>query len=172
MKIAFTGKRKINNSIDFLNSKDWKKISESIYNYLFDLMSLDTTKEYHFITGGALGTDLMCFGIIETIKSMHPQFKIKNELAIPHDNHFAKWSEDWKYKFNKCLEFADMITKVEYLDSYKSNNTYQKLQKRNEYMIDQSELIIAVWDSIEKGGTWNAIKYAKTKNKKIEYFYV
>lgn len=167
MKICFTGKRKINNNIDFLNSKDWDLITQEIYDYLFDLMNKNLNEEYHFITGGALGTDLLAFGCIETFKSEHKQFKIINEIAIPFKGYEAKWNDIWKKRLTKVLTVADIRTNVEDINNYKSKSAYQKLQKRNEYMIDNSDLVIAVWDQIEKGGTWNAIKYAETKNKKI-----
>ncbi len=35
-------------------------------------------------------------------------------------------------------------------------------------MVDKSELVIAVFNGIEKGGTWYTIKYAKSKNIIIE----
>ena len=35
-------------------------------------------------------------------------------------------------------------------------------------MVDKSELVIAVFNGIEKGGTWYTINYAKNKNKVIE----
>jgi uncharacterized phage-like protein YoqJ len=35
-----------------------------------------------------------------------------------------------------------------------------KMQKRNEYMVDNSDFVIAVFDGEQKGGTFNCIKYA------------
>ena len=43
------------------------------------------------------------------------------------------------------------------------------MQKRNKYMVDQSDLVIAVWDGKKVGGTWNTIKYAKSKEKQVIY---
>jgi uncharacterized phage-like protein YoqJ len=40
------------------------------------------------------------------------------------------------------------------------------MQKRNEYMIDKSDYVIAVWDG-SPSGTGNTVRYAKQKNKKI-----
>lgn len=36
-------------------------------------------------------------------------------------------------------------------------------------MVDRSELVVAFWGGKEFGGTFNTIKYAKRKNKKIEF---
>jgi Uncharacterized protein conserved in bacteria len=42
-----------------------------------------------------------------------------------------------------------------------------KMQVRNEWMVDHSERIAALWDG-SKGGTGNCIKYAQNKNKTID----
>lgn len=169
MKICFTGRRKIKGSIDFINNESWKQVTENIYDYLFELMDSKPNEEFHFISGGALGTDLLAFVTIEIIKEMHPQFKIINELAVPFKGYEEKWSDDWKLKLSTILTKANKVTLVSEIEKYKSNNAFQQLNKRNEYMIDESDLVIAVWDSIEKGGTWNAIRYARKHNKEIKY---
>ena len=40
------------------------------------------------------------------------------------------------------------------------------MQKRNEYMVDLADKVIAVWDS-SKGGTANCVKYAEKVGKEI-----
>ncbi len=40
--------------------------------------------------------------------------------------------------------------------------------KRNRYIVDKSELVIAVFNGIQKGGTWYTINYAHKENKHIE----
>ncbi len=43
------------------------------------------------------------------------------------------------------------------------------MQKRNEYMVDKSNLVLAIWNGDKSGGTWNTIKYAMKKGKNIRY---
>jgi len=40
------------------------------------------------------------------------------------------------------------------------------MQKRNEYMVDNADIVIAVWDGT-KGGTCNCVRYAKKLGKDI-----
>ena len=40
------------------------------------------------------------------------------------------------------------------------------MQKRNEYMVNESDKVIAVCDG-SKSGTYNCIKYAENQNKEI-----
>lgn len=37
-------------------------------------------------------------------------------------------------------------------------------------MVDAADIVLAVWDGKEWGGTWNTIKYARDKGKDIRYF--
>lgn len=43
-----------------------------------------------------------------------------------------------------------------------------KMQIRNEYMVENCDLLIAVWDKSD-GGTANCVKYAKSQRKNIIY---
>lgn len=59
------------------------------------------------------------------------------------------------------LNKADRLTLV-------TNEEYAPylMQKRNEYMVDLSDKVIAVWNG-KSGGTANCVKYAKTVDKPI-----
>ena len=39
------------------------------------------------------------------------------------------------------------------------------MQKRNEYMVDQSDFVIVVWDGEKRGGTYRTFQYVKRKKK-------
>ena len=64
--------------------------------------------------------------------------------------------------YNQIIEKADIVKIV-------SNREYKPflMQIRNEYMVDLSDKIIAVWDGSYKSGTVNCIKYAEAQNKKV-----
>lgn len=42
-------------------------------------------------------------------------------------------------------------------------------QRRNEYMVDKSDLVLAVWNGERAGGTWNTIEYAEKTGKPVRY---
>jgi uncharacterized phage-like protein YoqJ len=44
----------------------------------------------------------------------------------------------------------------------------EKMQIRNEAMVDACDRVLALWDGEEKGGTWNCVKYAMKRKKPIE----
>ena len=42
-------------------------------------------------------------------------------------------------------------------------------QRRNEYMVDKSDLVLAVWNGERAGGTWNTMAYAEKTGKPVRY---
>ena len=41
---------------------------------------------------------------------------------------------------------------------------------RDRYMVNNCDVLIAVWDGIEKGGVWETVEYARAIGKPIIYF--
>ena len=64
--------------------------------------------------------------------------------------------------YNYILEHADKVT-------YVTNGLYKPsvMQKRNIYMVDKCDRLMAVWNGKKSGGTYNCIEYAKSVNKFI-----
>lgn len=67
------------------------------------------------------------------------------------------WSADQKMWYKRMLDVTDEIINIEELDKYKVSGdepgefSPAKMQKRNEYMIDHSEAIVAVYDGTKSG---------------------
>ena len=113
----------------------------------------------HFISGMALGVDIICAELILKIKSKNKNISL--ECAIPCKNQTKLWNIFQKKRYTKICSQADKIT-------YITNTTYTNscMQKRNCYMIDNSNLVVAVYTN-KSGGTAKTLEYAKSKNKKI-----
>lgn len=144
-----------------------------------------------FISGGALGADQLAFICVNALKKKFPF--IKNILASPYLDQPMGWEEQlkkaqangWKKavedlqttlrRYNRILELADDIIYVDELTEYQprgmqpdqvGRHSNVKLQLRNVYMVDQSDIVVAIFDGT-KGGTFNCIKTAKEKGKRI-----
>lgn len=119
----------------------------------------------YFITGCAVGADLDFAEIcIELRDNKYPNIQI--EGAIPCDNQNLKWSIADKERYARVIEKLNTLHYVSH------DFSMACFQKRNVYMVDRSELVIAVWNAEEKGGTWNTIKYARKNKKTIRYIYL
>lgn len=114
----------------------------------------------YFISGMALGIDIICAEIILKLKKRYNNIQL--ECAIPCINQTKQWKTYNILRYNKILSYADKITFV-------SNSNYYNgcMQKRNKYMVDNSSLLICVFNG-SNGGTKQTIEYAKYKKIKIE----
>lgn len=161
---CFTGHRphKLNNCYSF-NHPTTILIKNKLTPIIIDLIIKEEITR--FITGGALGVDQIAFWTVQAIKTTYPN--IKNIVAKPFVNQNAVWNNPESLKwYYKMLKIADEVINVEDVDGYKTNESNYgdfsnaKMSKRNEWMVDNSRCIIAVWDGT-KGGTGNCIYYAK-----------
>lgn len=112
----------------------------------------------YFISGMAIGVDIDFAEIIIKLRKKYP---IMLECAIPCPNQTYKWNNNDKLRYEKIIKQADKVTLVS------ERYTPECMLKRNQYMVDKSELVIAVFNGIKKGGTWYTINYAKKENKVI-----
>lgn len=109
----------------------------------------------YFISGMALGSDILSAEIIINLKQKHPAIEL--ECAIPCVNQTEKWSKNSIERYKNILFKADKIT-------YVSTSKYFSgcMTQRNNYMIENSSLIIAIYNGIS-GGTKSTIDKAKEK---------
>lgn len=151
---------------DLANEK-YMKLTRKIQAEIVKLIETRNVKT--FISGGALGVDIIAFMIVDKLKGKYPD--IKNILAIPFLNQDCKWNVKDSRRYNRAKEIADDVIYVDCLEKYSIKglacNDYHpaKMQKRNEYMVDKVDFIIAIWDEKKKGGTWNCVKYALSQDK-------
>lgn len=104
------------------------------------------------ITGMALGVDTVF--ALAVLELQNEGYKIKLHCAIPCQGHASVWRKESVDLYNYILRQADIVKLV-------TDAPYQTwmMQKRNEYMVDLADKIIAVWDG-SKGGTYNCVQYA------------
>lgn len=109
-----------------------------------------------FLSGFADGTDLLFASIISDKKNQYPDIRL--EAAIPYRGRLKTKNSD----FQSLLKHCDQITVAceEYIPSC--------YMRRNRYMVDESQLVIAVYDGRDKGGTWATIRYAYKLQRELQ----
>ena len=112
-----------------------------------------------FLSGMALGFDMICTEIVLLFKHKYKNIKIVG--VLPCRNQDAKWPESQKIRYRELLEQLDYI---------RCENDYytgpQCMIERNHFMIDNSSLLIALFNGLP-GGTKSTIEYAKSKGNNI-----
>ena len=100
-------------------------------------------------------------GIALAVLDLKEKYNIKLHCAIPCKNQCFKWSSESIKLYNYILSKADIVKFV-------SNEEYKPwlMQRRNEYMVDLADKVVAVWDG-SKSGTGNCVEYAIKCNKEI-----
>lgn len=105
-----------------------------------------------FISGMARGVDIWAAEIVLRLRDEGQPIHLI--CASPFEGFERSWSEDWKRRYNDILRRADL---VKYVCKGYSRACFQI---RNEWMVDRSARVIAVYNG-EPGGTSNAIEYTK-----------
>lgn len=106
------------------------------------------------ISGMALGWDM---AIAEAAIVLDIPFV----AAVPFRGQESRWPKNTQERYFSLLSLAkDVVYVCE--DGYAP----WKMQKRNEWLVDNSDLVIALWNGTS-GGTSNCIKYAEKIDKKI-----
>lgn len=113
------------------------------------------------ITGMALGVDtIFALAVIELRDNCNVPIELVS--AVPCYNLSEPWfNQDDVNRFNQILQKANKVvyvTESDYVDGC--------LEKRNRYMVDNSNEILAVWTGAP-GGTAHCIKYAERQGKRV-----
>ncbi|MDE6725895.1 MAG: SLOG family protein [Ruminiclostridium sp.] len=158
VSVAFTGYRP--SKLPYLNDLNSSEAG-ALYQAIYDEFERLVFRDYRFfLTGGALGCDLLAAEAVVTLKKKYYKKHIVHELCIPCYDHDAKWDEKDKRRLEE-IKKSSIVTYV--TDSGYVNGC---MQKRNRYMVDTSSVLVAVYDGIN-GGTKNTVEYAQKQNKKL-----
>lgn len=105
-----------------------------------------------FITGMACGVDIWAGEIVLRLRD--EGLPIKLICASPFEGFESRWQRQWQDRYNRILEQADLVRYV--------SASYHRgcFQVRNEWMVNHSARVIAVYDGTP-GGTRNTITYSQ-----------
>lgn len=156
MRIAFTGHRP--ESLPFrLDSYECHQMEMALQHIIQEKIKegCDT-----FYCGAARGIDIICGEIVLSEKAAgYPHIQLI--CAIPFKEQANRWEPDWQIRYNSLLRNTDRI--VQLCDHYQRDCYFI----RNRYMVDNSDILIAVYDGSGKGGTAYTVNWAKKQGKPI-----
>ena len=111
-----------------------------------------------FISGMARGVDIWAAELVLERRV----FDVSLHLicALPYLGFEQTWSKDWQVRYRTILRQADLVKAI--------NPSFSRVvfQRRNEWMVDHSNRLIAVYNG-SSGGTRNTIAYAKREKLEI-----
>ena len=112
----------------------------------------------HFISGMAQGVDMYAAEIVLELKKQDPQITL--ECAIPYERQAAYWSEPLRKRYFSIAERCDQETMLQ------RQYTPDCLRKRNQYMVDHADIVLAVWNG-SPSGTGQTVWYARENGKPV-----
>lgn len=107
-----------------------------------------------FVSGMARGVDLWAADIVLSLREKYPDIKLM--CAVPFPGQELRWAAKQKNEYQRILASADhsIVICPEYYEGC--------YQTRNEWMIDHSSRLVAVWNG-KPSGTGNAVRYARKR---------
>jgi uncharacterized phage-like protein YoqJ len=141
------------------NNPNRINIRKSCYDFIIKAVELGGINTV--ISGMALGFDQDLAHAALDIKKAKGGDYIHIIAAVPFRGQELLWQRRDQELYQRMLLAVDAVMCV-------SEPGYAgwKMQKRNEWMVDMSQEGIALWDGT-KGGTYNCLKYAKSKNIRV-----
>lgn len=136
-----------------INLATASKINKRLFHYL------EQGKSIHAISGLDLGADQIF--ALTALKLKKQGYSITLEAVIPCNNQMEIWPEEFKKLWHEIVEKADQVTYTS-----RDAHTLQLMHKRNMYLVDRCDEIIAVFNG-KRSGTANTVRYAKRRNKPI-----
>jgi uncharacterized phage-like protein YoqJ len=146
--IAFTGHR----------PKDLDGLSYQQFRDSLDALNVGIRRDLYFVTGGALGVDTWAAWY-----AIHND--IPYHLILPFHSQIMTqmWRDYDRATLQTHINLADRFTTVSGGEKYDIRN----YQRRNEAMVDEANVVFAVWNGRLLGGTANCIRYALRKEKPV-----
>ena len=105
-----------------------------------------------FISGMACGVDIWAAEIVVRLKMSNPALHLV--AAIPYPGFDETWEEGWRVRYRLLLSQAEYVKVME------PRYSREAYQKRNEWMVNHSARVIAVYNG-QPSGTRNTIRYAR-----------
>ena len=112
----------------------------------------------HFISGMALGVDTYAAQSVLELREVFPEITL--ECAVPCRGQEKRWKKEDRDVYADILSRADRVTVLQ--DSY----TPFCMQLRDAYMVENADLVLAVWNG-SKGGTAYTVNCARKRGRTI-----
>lgn len=133
--------------------------SQAVNDALFDLAQkwLENNPQVKgVISGMAQGWDMELAEAALTLG-------IPLTCAVPFEGQELVWPEAVQIRYRRILEQATNVTYVG-TPGFSS----KKMNTRNAWMVDRADLVLALYDGGESGGTANCVRYARAKEVRVE----
>lgn len=145
------------------NRLPWKTDeSDAACLYFKAVLALEVERAYRegyrrFLTGMAQGADLICAEAVMACQTVHPEIQLN--AVIPCLDQTKGWSKKQKQRYQSILDWIGINGQI----LVQQERTRDCMLRRDRYMVNQSQRIIAIYDGKSRGGTGYTLGYAMEK---------
>ena len=163
---AITGHRpsrfKFKYSEDYTLCKQIKASMLEVFRKLHDEKEVGC-----FYVGGALGVDMWAAEQLLYLKEQPGYQDIELIVALPFEGHDSKWDAMSKQRLQIIIHNATKCIVIG------QSGTASDYKKRNYYMVDHADFLLAVYDNNRKlrSGTGQTVNYALKQNLRIIFLH-
>lgn len=120
-----------------------------------------------YYVGGALGVDMWASEVLLSLRKRPGYEDIKLILALPFENYYLGWDDHSKKRLLTIMREASYCTTVG------KETGAVSYKKRNYYMVDNAEFLLAVYDNDRKvrSGTGQTVNYALKKHRTVIFLH-
>jgi len=112
-----------------------------------------------YLSGMALGVDVWAAQTVLALREKHPDLKL--HCILPCVGQERSWSDEAKALYYSIVKQADSRV-------YTSRSYYKNcMLDRNRFMVDHSDLLLAVYSGISSGGTAYTVNYARQQGRNL-----
>lgn len=126
----------------------------------FALDLLQHERPQGVITGMALGWD-------QAVAVACVRLGIPFVAAVPFEGQESRWNDQQQGDYEKLLLCASQVQIVSEREAVAEAGIPWAMQKRNEWIVDNSLRLLALWDG-SSGGTANCVSYARYGRREIK----
>jgi uncharacterized phage-like protein YoqJ len=110
----------------------------------------------YFLSGMEPGIEIDAAEIVLSLKDTYPDLTL--ECVIPYETQAAVWPESLRNRYFSIISLCDKESMLQH------QCTPDCMVKRNQYLVEHADLILAVWDG-QPSGTGQIVWYAQGRGK-------
>lgn len=157
MKVAFTGHRP--EALPYGKNEQCEEYQRIKAMMLAEIKHWAAQGYDTFYEGVARGMDIIFGEQVLLAKQDHPSIKLVG--VIPFEEQAARWTEAWRKRYFDLMRNSDEEVLI---SSYYTKDCFHR---RNRYMVDHADVLIAVYDGKPSGGTAYTVDYARRNGKTV-----
>ena len=127
----------------------------------FAATTLALTRPSGVISGMALGWDY-------AVAVACVRLGIPFVAAIPFEGQESRWPAAAQRDYQMLIKCASYVHVVSERDAVAEAGIVWAMHKRNEWMVDNSTKLLALWNGDRSGGTYHCVEYARLGRREIE----